>query len=43
MGAYISEDDLNEIEKTFGGCCQRFSAWINNLCGYSNNEKEHMQ
>ena len=43
MGAYISKEDMNELEKSIGGCCERIKRWINNLCGYYNNEKEHMQ
>jgi len=42
MGAYISPDDLDELEKSIGGCCQRIRNWINKLCGYYNNDKEHL-
>ena len=43
MGAHICKEDMDELAQSMTGCCQRFRVWINNLCGYYKNEKEHMQ
>jgi hypothetical protein len=45
MGNYISQDELEDIEESLEGSCQKLRVYINNLWNYIYNkdEKKHMQ
>ncbi len=44
MGQYISHEELEDISIDCRGTCNRFRAWINNMCKYIyNDEKKCVQ